>query len=80
MSIDNGGPVFPLLRTEADGRHDCLHAGMLLRDLFAGMVLLGWASSGQMKVELGPTGPFGNMATWAYQVADAMIVERERGA
>ena len=33
---DDGGPAFPLCRTEADGRNDCLSMGMSLRDWFAG--------------------------------------------
>lgn len=33
--LDDGGPAFPLCRTEADGRNDCLHIGMSLRQYAA---------------------------------------------
>lgn len=44
-----------------------LHKGMSLRDYFAGQVLAATDSSGSPASE----------ARWAYQVADAMLEERE---
>jgi len=52
--------------------------GMALRDWFAGMVIQGWAANGELKIEMGEDGPFGNIASWAYQAADAMLKERQQ--
>jgi hypothetical protein len=69
VSIDNGGPAFPVPDRDSG-------KGMSLRDYFAGQALQGWAAAGQVLVEMKEGGPFGNMANWAYQVADAMLAAR----
>ena len=74
---NDGGSAFPLCRTEADGRNDCLSMGMSLRDWFAGQALSGWLASfgADDNVEHIPS-----LVGFIYQMADAMIAERSKEA
>lgn len=47
--LDDGGPAFPLCRTESNGRNDCLHTGMSLCQYAA--IHLGVPRSGNDKVD-----------------------------
>ena len=82
MSIDNGGPAYPTTpvshgyAADAHGEGTGAGTGLSIRDYFAGQALQGWAAAGQVLVEMKEGGPFGNMANWAYQVADAMLAAR----
>lgn len=65
----DGGPAFPSNEKSGDGVHWQSHAGMSLRDWFAGQALIALASE--------PGG-----AAWrageVYALADAMLAEREK--
>jgi hypothetical protein len=67
MHTVNGGTAFPVVGSDQSKLLDSY--GMTLRDYFAGQAL----SSGMY--EYGKQ-LYGDMACWAYQVADAMIAER----
>lgn len=82
--VNDGGPAFPLCRTEPDGRHDCLHPGIALRDWFAGQALAGGlqaGATGDMEISQ-------EHAMWwyhpnviaarAYEIADAMLAFSEK--
>jgi len=63
----DGGPGFPTTMDNwADG-----FGGMSLRDWFAGMAAVGFINS---DIDLGAE----KAACWAYELADAMLAERER--
>lgn len=65
-TINDGGPAFP----NAPGYE--IYYGMTLRDYFAGKALQG--------TQANPDGWTSNekCAAWCYQMADAMLAERER--
>jgi hypothetical protein len=65
----DGGPAFPASREQWDTGL----WGMTLRDYFAGKALQG--------TQANPDGWTSNekCAAWCYQMADAMLAERERG-
>lgn len=68
--INDGGPAYP---TPDYGSAP----GMSLRDYFAGQIANGMAAhSGTMGVPFGP----GSIADRSYEVADAMIAVRAKGA
>ena len=79
--MNNGGPAFPQsdLSGYGIGPVDGM-AGMSLRDWFAGQALAGWLAS------YGPDaghpanrpGSRETVARQAYEIADAMIAEREK--
>ena len=69
MSTDDGGPTFP--RTAGSGQRDIGSNGMTLRDWFAGQALAGMIRANH-RLEFQPT----DDATWAYQIADAMLAAR----
>jgi hypothetical protein len=66
--IGDGGPAFPSGDGQAGGGPNHYY-GMRLRDWFAGQVLAGSARQFDK-----PSGA----AKWAYDVAEAMLKERER--
>ena len=71
MSVDNGGPAFPLdLTVEGDHRWGY---GMMLRDYFAAKVLPSFVS----KVIPEDSDKIERAATLAYAYADAMIEARK---
>lgn len=74
-----GGPAFPLVRTESDGRNDCLYTGMSLRDWYAGMALQAEITS-KWYQERSEAETWLNcakdLAKDCYTIADAMLAER----
>ena len=67
MTKNDGGPAFPR-RASGDG-------GMTFRDWFAGQALAGWlASFSPDDCDPAPE----RLAGFVYDLADAMIAERER--
>lgn len=66
--IDHGGSAFPI----NGGYHDNQDNGMTLRDYFAAHVLPAFFSDGE-----GHHVPE-SAAKWAYSMADAMIVQRNK--
>ena len=71
MEPKDGGPAYPV---PSDGVSFGTHPGMSLRDHFAGLAMQGKLACGLWS-HLAPE----QMASTAYQIADAMIAERERG-
>ena len=74
----NGGPAFPLIDDQVlNSRHGCyqreVHAGMTLRDWFAGQAIIGLAANDMRSEE---AHDFSVWATNAYALADAMIEAR----
>lgn len=71
----DGGPAFPVFSPEVKNRDGKVmrprdeHAGMSLRDYFAGQAIVGMHAHPANEV---PNG----VAQWAYAVADAMLIER----
>lgn len=63
--INDGGPAFP-------GYH--LAPGMTLRDYFAGQALQGLCADSELSTTQQ------RMAKWCFEVADAMLAERAKGA
>lgn len=70
MSASDGGPAYPLPRGEnqVDGTE-----GMSLRDYFAGQALAGYCAHPDLGTEL-----VDKLAKWSYQIADAMLAERDK--
>ena len=83
MNKPDGGPAFPMVRTEYDENehrytlNTFSEGGMSLRDYFAGQ-----AMNGELAAQHGPEGNEWSspesLANWAYRVADAMLKEREK--
>jgi len=65
MTKDNGGPAFPSIQGQMAS-----YAGMSLRDWFAGQALAGFCADPDMKSA--------HMPSMAYELADAMLAEREK--
>ncbi len=63
MTIENGGPAFPVQEIEH------VTFGMTLRDLFAGQALIQWGRN---------SFPSEVIAEKCYSLADAMIAERSK--
>ena len=81
MSNNDGGPAFPTgknprVQVRAGGRLESLgHPGMTLRDWFAGMAL-----ANHIICDSDNPGEYAERnSCYAYQVADAMLAEREKG-
>jgi len=69
--MNNGGSAFPEITSDQDnnGQYDTYsYGGMSLRDYFAGQALVGLVSRFSDKY----------IAEKAYQLADAMLEEREK--
>jgi len=64
---DNGGPAFP----DAEGQADYT-GGMTLRDYFAAKAMQGAMANPEVKETAGAR------SEWAYEIADAMLKEREK--
>lgn len=79
--INDGGPAFPtyvVATTSFNGTPTVdTHPGLTLRDWFAGQALVGLMSDPGLRPD--KLAEFQHMAVRLYQVADAMIAERERG-
>ena len=67
--MNNGGPAFPCASDYPNGCES--QSGMSLRDWFAGMALQGLLA-GRANIK------FSADAQKAYEIADAMIAEREK--
>ena len=75
QKIETGGPAFPVqYSNEADGPTVMPHVGMTLRDYFAAKAMHGMAGS-RRYCEVG--WDQADMASQAYEIADAMIKARE---
>ena len=84
--INDGGAAFPLpIATGLDGSiyniaqqsgGEC--SGMTLRDWFAGQVLIGGCTSGLDPMHTPVWGGYPRIAKMSYEMADAMIAERDR--
>ena len=72
MNKDTGGPAFPGLHPSAECHYQ--DEGMTLRDYFAAKAMQAAATN--------PAGAdhftFSERARWAYEQADAMLVERAK--
>ena len=75
----SGGPAFPIYPRFDDGSFQQLPdtLGMTLRDYFAAAAMQGWLSSWTPEMPWKAESPT-NVALSAYQIADAMIVQREK--
>lgn len=71
MSKNTGGPAFPAMRYEFGGEDD----GMTLRDWFAGMAMQGALAGCATR---GEVVDWKELAGLSYDIADAMIAEREK--
>jgi hypothetical protein len=87
MSMNDGGPAFPVSWTEMDGPigpgpQTVAIPGMSLRDWFAGNAMNRLLTvGGEAYIQDVPTGDLKFiMARKAYEMADAMIAERDRRA
>lgn len=69
---ETGGPAFPVVVKCLDGSTE-IHAGMTLRDWFAGKWLEGFIANPQIP-DLTPK----DAAEKAYFIADAMLKERSK--
>lgn len=81
---NDGGPAFPIPPDYFNNSGDRSNAvpGMYLRDWFAGMALQGiMYSGGQNMRNIDPerASNLRGYAEFCYDVADAMLVEREKG-
>lgn len=80
----NGGPAFPRKHSQymsIDGLQkieDPSQDGMTLRDYFAGQLLQGVRYNGWDTEEGAEAKTIAQVATVAYQMADAMLKEREK--
>lgn len=81
MSINNGGPAFPVStmveeRTAGYGHQDgpatYQFGGMTLRDYFAAKAMQGVLATHP------PASELGMFVQYAYRIADAMLAEREK--
>lgn len=68
--MNTGGPAFPAQHFDlTDAEH-----GMTLRDYFAAKAMQGCVAGAQNNVVINPQ----RVAEWSYEVADAMLKEREK--
>ncbi len=69
--VNDGGFVIPIpCPTATDGRE--FDGGLTVRDWMAGQALAGLVQSE-------PKAPGGHLASWAYEIADAMLAARNGG-
>lgn len=79
--IDTGGPAYPLINRDYQDAYGG-HPGMTLRDHFAGLAVGYLATelySQARDTGVGYDNVFKTAAAGAYELADAMIAEREKG-
>lgn len=69
MTTTNGGPAFP---NSVQPDFQYAESGMSLRDWFAGQAVHGLMIDRPLEC------PFSDVAAQAYEVADAMLAEREK--
>ena len=70
-------PAFPMQEKSADGSHFHSHPGMSLRDYFAGQALIAVASRWQGTIGDIDGDAMERSAMMAYEIADAMLKERD---
>ena len=77
MSKNDGGPAFPAIWYDRDSTGAFVpretHLGMTLRDYFAAEALVHLYTHGD-----DTNSDANKAAAWAYQLADAMLAEREK--
>ncbi len=78
-TITNGGPAFPHAFETLNPDESGLHSGMSLRDYFAAKAMQGFFADPTIfsAVSRGPRGKDVELATAAYEMADAMLAARE---
>lgn len=69
--IDDGGPAFPAHQATDNGMAYTTVPGMTLRDWFAGQSLAALSATGEIY-------PHSELARTAYEIADAMLAERNK--
>lgn len=78
---DDGGPAFPFEYLAHDGSlhppEKMVHAGMTLRDYFAGQALNGLTHELAIQLSDGSTTAYDSIAEIAYLVADSMLKARQ---
>lgn len=74
-------PAFPVLKQDRQGDLDCTDTGMTLRDYFAANAMSALIASPniQTKEGKGVAIEWKDIATAAYDMADAMLAERQEG-
>lgn len=81
---NDGGPAYPFQERNGDGSHYHSHAGMSLRDWFAGKAVAGICANSvefdnAMQIARGKNAhPADVLAKLAYDLADAMIAARQK--
>jgi hypothetical protein len=78
--VNDGGPAFPYVQmSEATGQpiNGCFNGGMSLRDWFAGQALAYWIKHQLENDCYQKNEPLAER--WAYDTADKMLAEREKG-
>ena len=78
IEMKTGGPAFPYVTLPIPGvdpsfRQKITDGGMTLRDYFAAKALIAWYCNLEDGVSKHPD----SVATWCYQLADAMLKARE---
>ena len=77
--MKNGGQAFPVFESERTGTdYGLTDPGMTLRDWFAGQALAGLLADGRYAYEGEPIVTDKGFAIAAFDIADAMLAERER--
>lgn len=70
---NTGGPAFPCETIHPCGSHEQVD-GLSIRDYFAAKALIAW----YCKLEDGVSNHPDSVAIWCYQLADAMLKERQK--
>ncbi len=78
MSKDNGGPAFPVPGHTESGFPCADYNGMSLRDWFAGLALQRMELNAPAVTQAERDIVAKVQASFAYQMADAMLAEREK--
>lgn len=77
--LDDGGPAFSWNELNSDGTPYSQHAGMSLRDHFAGLAMsTTFYPAIQEAIRTGRDLDCGTVAKFAYLMADAMLAERAK--
>ena len=71
--MNTGGPAFPCETIHPCGSHEQVD-GLSIRDYFAAKALIAWYCNLEDGVSRHPD----SVATWCYQLADAMLKAREQ--
>jgi len=80
MSINDGGPAYPVTQWNNDTESYQIMGGMSLRDHFAGLAMQGMYANPGFTLSVDPERTVEDqIAYFAYKQADAMLAEKERG-